>query len=846
MALTTLSNNPMNFTENQHGNAILEKLKLQKEQGRFCDVTLYVEGKQFKAHRNVLASCSPYFDSILKMHRTVKERLTVTCQNSDVFQCLLNYMYTGSVVIDKNNVAELLRLANHFLVSKIKSYCAEYLDRYLDITNCLSVREMAEKYNMPALLKAATLFIQVNLNKVIHQDEIRNCPLPKIEAFLSEKSWTVPQNMLLELIAHWIRHDISSRERSMRALLTFVDWNALDGAKITEHVDREPLYSTSEVSLYFILQSLVENNLLFAKYQGVYQALQEKFSQTGFPLDSDSFLNMAVSTAIEGLQETTSEDSSTTNHHSELTQDLRSEENGKCTPLSGSRNPLKRKRVLSRSRRRYKQKLLGIRPGARLAALKAALATRRNRLNRNKIISDQGGEHGMLLGSVESGVKCHLCSHLARDTTHLEQHLAVAHAKDVTYKCGLCGFMCQWNKDYYSHMRGHFQGPPFKCDSCDFTCDRIHLILTHRMKHSDERPYRCDECGYRCRTRPNLMVHMRCHSGDRPYKCEMCGRAFAMKSTLEQHLASHSSDRPYLCDICGFSTKYLSHLIAHKRIHTGDVYRCSYPQCKYSTPKKSQLGSHARTHAGVRPHSCNICGRGFLEKSHLVRHERIHLEEKPFKCSQCEYASSRRDKLKEHFGRHHGENASAKVPYKARPMRGSSSSSSSGRTGHKTCQDSRSSYNSNNVERTPHQTMAGSGELELMMQHHIPTSSATNNPTTPHQQPPAYPGFPDSHHSSLDFHHHQLLNSRTSSKADHHSVHHHQAPPHHHMLPPARSQHSAAVAAMMFHHANPGGTYHPAPPPASMAAMVAQSGANQNQALSGQHHQGEYPCMPLF
>jgi hypothetical protein len=72
---------------------------------------------------------------------------------------------------------------------------------------------------------------------------------------------------------------------------------------------------------------------------------------------------------------------------------------------------------------------------------------------------------------------------------------------------------------------------------------------------------------------------------------------------------------------------------------------------------------------GVRPHTCNTCGRGFLEKSHLVRHERIHLEDKPFKCAQCDYASSRRDKLKEHFNRHHGQNASAKVPYRPRPPR---------------------------------------------------------------------------------------------------------------------------------------------------------------------------------
>ncbi|XP_045165173.2 zinc finger Y-chromosomal protein 1-like [Mercenaria mercenaria] len=274
------------------------------------------------------------------------------------------------------------------------------------------------------------------------------------------------------------------------------------------------------------------------------------------------------------------------------------------------------------------------------------------------------------------GCKYDDCAYMTKFPTRMEKHIKTAHEASFDLRCNLCQFESKEVRKYNKHMKEHFPGPPFNCDypRCTYSSEKIQPMLTHRAVHSDERPYTC-HCGMRFRTNNTLIAHKKVHLGKKEYTCPDCGISFATKNTLSQHSVKHSDMRPYLCDLCGFSTKFQSHLIAHKRIHTGEVFKCQFPNCSYFTPKRSQLKAHMRAHLGIRAHVCEVCGKTFIERSHLVRHEKLHTDSR-LQCEKCEYSTTRKDKLKDHIKKHHSGAAALKPVKKAKMISTSKSKKS--------------------------------------------------------------------------------------------------------------------------------------------------------------------------
>lgn len=73
----------------------------------------------------------------------------------DMMGLLLDYAYTGSVIITRSNVQALLSTANLLQVLPVKDAACLFLERHMDASNCLGIHIFAEAHACTDLQKKA-------------------------------------------------------------------------------------------------------------------------------------------------------------------------------------------------------------------------------------------------------------------------------------------------------------------------------------------------------------------------------------------------------------------------------------------------------------------------------------------------------------------------------------------------------------------------------------------------------------------------------------------------------------------------------------------------------------------
>ncbi|NXS93926.1 ZBT8A protein, partial [Jacana jacana] len=116
---------------------LLEQLNEQRKQDLFCDCSILVEGKVFRAHRNVLFASSGYFKMLLSQSsKEASQPTTVTFQafSPDTFTVILDFVYSGKLSLTGQNVIEVMSAASFLQMTDIISVCKTFIKSSLDIS----------------------------------------------------------------------------------------------------------------------------------------------------------------------------------------------------------------------------------------------------------------------------------------------------------------------------------------------------------------------------------------------------------------------------------------------------------------------------------------------------------------------------------------------------------------------------------------------------------------------------------------------------------------------------------------------------------------------------------------
>jgi len=74
--------------------------------GNFCDIKLQTDdGVIVFGHKNILVSASPYFDAMFSsFDESNKNLINIRELNSTILQLLIDYIYTGEIIVTEKNV----------------------------------------------------------------------------------------------------------------------------------------------------------------------------------------------------------------------------------------------------------------------------------------------------------------------------------------------------------------------------------------------------------------------------------------------------------------------------------------------------------------------------------------------------------------------------------------------------------------------------------------------------------------------------------------------------------------------------------------------------------------------
>ncbi|XP_060055792.1 kelch-like protein 17 isoform X4 [Erinaceus europaeus] len=244
MQLLSREGHTVSHNSKRHYHDAFVAMSRMRQRGLLCDIVLHVAAKEIRAHKVVLASCSPYFHAMFTNEMSESRQTHVTLHDIDpqALDQLVQFAYTAEIVVGEGNVQTLLPAASLLQLNGVRDACCKFLLSQLDPSNCLGIRSFADTHSCSDLLKAAHRYVLQHFVDVAKTEEFMLLPLKQVLELVSSDSLNVPsEEDVYRAVLSWVKHDVEARRQHVPRLMKCVRLPLLSRDFLLGHVDAESL-----------------------------------------------------------------------------------------------------------------------------------------------------------------------------------------------------------------------------------------------------------------------------------------------------------------------------------------------------------------------------------------------------------------------------------------------------------------------------------------------------------------------------------------------------------------------------------------------------------------------------